>query len=324
MGSRWGGGVGWLTRPYGLTTDNLIAAEIVTADGRTRTASPWEHPELFWALRGGRGNFGVVTAFTFRAHPLGPQVFAGNLVYRPDNWVRARRALDSWTRELPPEMTTITTTITPPPLLDLGDRPLLLVGFAWASGDREAGERVVEALRRAAPPDQEAIGEVCWIDWQSGMDPLFPGGVRAYWRNTSFERLDDDVIDVLVRRGLEQTWTGTAFDVHHMGGAFGAVPEDATPFPQRGARFWLNTYGFWTDPGEDAARIAFVRAMGTDMQAFSTGGEYVNFQGREQAGHRLLDPRTVFGPGKYERLVAVKRRYDPGNLFHVNHNIPPG
>jgi hypothetical protein len=147
--------------------------------------------------------------------------------------------------------------------------------------------------------------------------------VRAYWPNTSFDRLDDDVIDVLVGRGKEQTWTGTAFDVHHMGGAYGRVPEDATPFPNRAARFWLNVYGFWTDPADDDARVAFVRGMSTDMEPFATGGQYVNFQGQERSGHRALDPRAVFGPTKYERLVAVKRRYDPDNIFHVNHNIPP-
>jgi FAD/FMN-containing dehydrogenase len=318
-----GGGVGWLSRPYGLTVDNLIAAELVTADGRILRASAMEHPELFWALRGGGGNFGVVTAFTFRAHPLGPQVFAGNLVYRPENWVRAWRALEQWTRELPEEMTTITTTITPPPLLNMGDDPLLIVGFTWASPDRAAGLALADALRRAAPPDAEEVGDVRWVDWQSVMDPVFPKGVRAYWRNTSFDRLDDDVIDVLVRRGREQSWVGTAFDVHHLGGVFGAVPEDATPFPQRGARFWMNIYGFWTEPGDDAERVAFVRGVASDMEPFATGGEYVNFQGREQAGHRVLDPRAVFGPSKYERLAAVKRRYDPENLFHVNYNIPP-
>jgi FAD/FMN-containing dehydrogenase len=319
-----GGGVGWLTRPYGLVADNLISAELVTADGRILTASDTENPELFWALHGGGGNFGVVTAMTFRAYPFGPQVFAGNLVYRPENWVQAWRAVERWTRELPDEMTTITTTITPPPMLDLGDEPLLIVGFAWASEDREAGQSLVEDLRRAAPPDREEVGEVRWVDWQSAMDEVFPFRVRAYWRNTSFDRLDDDVIDVLVRRGREQTWVGTGFDVHHLTGAFGRVPQDATPFPQRGARFWLNVYGFWADPAEDAARTAFVRGLGADMEPLATGGEYINFQGQEQPGHRVLDPRSVFGPQAYDRLVAVKRSYDPDNVFHINHNIPPG
>jgi FAD/FMN-containing dehydrogenase len=319
-----GGGVGWLTRLHGLTADNLVAIELVTADGKMLTASEVENPELFWALRGGGGNFGAVTAFIFRAYPLGPQVYCGNLVYGTGKWRQVWAALGEWTRNLPDAMTTITTTLTPPPVMQMGDQPLLLVGFAWASRDQAAGEALVQRLRESAPPDAEQVGAMRWTEWQSAVDPLVPKGVRAYWRNTSFDRLDDEVIDVLVRRGEEQDWIGTAFDVHHLGGAFGRVPEDATPFPNRNARFWLNVYGFWTDAADDDARVAFVRGMSADMEPFATGGEYVNFQGHEQAGHRALDPEVVFGPAKYRRLVAVKRQYDPKNIFHVNHNIPPG
>jgi FAD/FMN-containing dehydrogenase len=319
-----GGGFGWLTAECGLTADNLVSVELVTADGEQLTASETEHPDLFWALHGGGGNFGVVTAFTFRAHRHGPQVFAGNFVYRQDRWRQAWAAVEEWTRDLPDEMTAITSTLTLPPVADLGDEPLLLVGFAWASADRAAGEAHVGRLRELAPPDEEDLGDMRWVEWQSALDFLVPKGVRAYWRNTSFDRLDDEVIDVLVRRGAEQTWVGTAFDVHHLGGAFGRVLEEATPFPNRAARFWLNIYGFWTDPADDDARIAFVRGMSTDMEPFSTGGHYSNFQGAEPAGHREYDPRTVFGPTKYQRLVDVKRRYDPENVFHVNSNIPPG
>ncbi|HZH18985.1 MAG TPA: FAD-binding oxidoreductase [Geodermatophilus sp.] len=319
-----GGGVGWLTRAHGLTADNLVSVELVTADGRQITADETAHPDLFWALHGGGGNFGVVTAFTFRGYPHGPQVFAGNFVYRQDRWRRAWAALEEWTRDLPDEMTVITTTLTPPPVAEMGDEPLLLVGFAWASSDRATAEVLVGRLRDVAPPDEEEIGDMRWVEWQQAFDPVFPRGVRAYWRNTSFDRLDEQVIDVLVGRGGEQTWSGTAFDVHYMSGAFGRLPEEATPFPNRAARFWLNIYGFWTDPADDAARIAFVRGMSADMEPFATGGQYVNFQGQEPAGHRAFDPRTVFGPTKYQRLVDVKRRYDPENLFHVNNNIPPG
>jgi FAD/FMN-containing dehydrogenase len=318
-----GGGVGWLTRPYGLTADNLVSVELVTADGEQLTASETEHPDLFWALHGGGGNFGVVTAFTFRAYPHGPQLFGGNFVYRPDRWRQAWAALEEWTRDLPDELTAITTTLTPPPAAEMGDEPLLLVGFAWASVDRAAGEAHAGRLRELAPPDEEELGDIRWVEWQAAFDFMFPKGRRAYWRNTSFDRLDDEVIDVLVRRGAEQTWTGTGFDVHHLGGAFGRVPEEAAPFPNRAARFWLNIYGFWDDPADDADRIAFVRGLSADMEPFATGGQYINFQGAEPSGHRGFDPRAVFGPAKYQRLVAVKRRYDPENVFHVNHNIPP-
>ena len=180
-----GGGVGWLTRMYGLSCDNLLQVELVTADGDPVVASEAEHPDLFWALKGGGGNFGVVTAFTFRAYPLGPQVFAGNLVYGVDKWRTAWRALAAWTRDLPDAMTTITTTTTPPPIMEMGDQPLLMVGFAWASQDRPPGEALADQLRQAAPPDVEEVGDVAWTAWQAAFDPLVPKGVRAYWRNTS-------------------------------------------------------------------------------------------------------------------------------------------
>jgi FAD/FMN-containing dehydrogenase len=319
-----GGGLGWLTRAYGLAADNLVAVEVVTAEGKMVKADQSENPELFWALHGGGGNFGVVSAFTFRAHPLGPQVFAGSFIYGLDRWRQAWAALEEWTRDLPSSMTAISTTLTPPPMMEMGDEPLLVIGFAWSSPRHAGGEALADRLRALAPPDMEEVGEVELVRWQSALDPLLPKGVRAYWRNTSFERLDEDVIDVLVRRGAEQTWLGTAFDVHHLGGAFGEVPDHATPFPNRGARFWINVYGFWSEAADDDARVAFVRGMSADMEPFATGGQYVNFQGLEQAGHRVLDLRQVFGEAKYERLVAVKRRYDPENLFHINNNIPPG
>ena len=318
-----GGGVGWLTRAHGLAADNLVSVELVTADGQFVTASEAEHPDLFWALHGGGGNFGVATAFTFSAYPHGPRLYAGTFIYGQDRWRQAWAALDEWTRDLPEQMTPITTTITPPPIAELGDQPLLLLGFTWASADRATGEALVRRLRELAPPDEEEVGDTRWVEWQSAVDALFPKGVRAYWRNTSFDRLDVDVIDALVGRGSEQTWIGTGFDVHHMGGAYGRVPEEATPFPNRAARFWLNIYGFWADPADDDDRIAFVRGLSADMDPFATGGQYVNFQAQERSEHRVVDPRTIFGPTKYERLVEVKRRYDPENVFHINTNISP-
>ncbi len=318
-----GGGVGWLTRAHGLAADNLVSATLITADGRSVIADAEEDPELLWASRGGGGNFGVVTEFTFRAHPHGPDVLCANFLYGPERWAEAWHALAQWLVDLPDEMTTITTTLTPPPVAELGDEPLLIVGCAWASDDRAAGQALLDGLRAACPPDNEVVGPTPWLEWQSAFDPVFPKGVRAYWRNVALDRLDDDVIDVLVRRGTEQTWTGTAFDVHHMGGAFSRVGVHDSPFPSRSAQYWINIYGFWTDAADDAARVAFVRGMSDDLEPFSTGGHYVNFQGREDDGHRLLDPEATFGPEAYARLVAVKRRLDPENVFHINQNIPP-
>ena len=320
-----GGGVGWLTRAYGLSVDNLLGADVVTASGEHVHASARENPELFWGLRGGGGNFGVVTSFTFRAHPLPPDVFAGTFLYGRERWADALRGLDGWSADAPDAMTAITTFIVPPPEFELGDDPMMFLGWVWASDDRTEGERVVERLRQAAPPDNELLEPTRWTAWQSQFDAVFPKGVRAYWKNTSFDRLDGATIEVIVRRAAEQTWQGTAFDIHHMEGAFGKVPLDATPFPNRSARFWLNIYGFWSDAADDAARTAFVRGFAADMEPYASGGQYVNFLGQE--GDRQ-DPRAaalaVYGPDKLARLTALKRRYDPDNTFRLNHNIPPG
>ena len=148
--------------------------------------------------------------------------------------------------------------------------------------------------------------------------------MRAYWKNTSFESLDEATIDLIVRRAAEQTWRGTAFDVHHMEGAYGRVPEDATPFPDRAARYWLNIYGFWPDAADDTERIAFVRDFAAEMEPHASGGRYVNFLGQEgDTEDAQAAAVAVYGPKKLARLVALKRRYDPDNVFRLNHNIPP-
>jgi FAD/FMN-containing dehydrogenase len=321
-----GGGVGWLTHAHGLTIDNLLAVDVVTAAGAAVRASATENADLFWGVRGGGGNFGVVSSFTFRAHPLGPDVFAGTFVSRPDQWAAALRGLGMWSRDgVPDPMTVIVTFMTPRPEFELGDDPVMMTGFVWASDDRPTGERVVEGLRRAVRPDVEIIAPTTWTAWQSAADGLFPKGVRAYWKNTSFDRLDDPTIDIIVRRGREQTWDGTGFDIHLMDGAFGRVDENATPFPGRAARYWLNIYGYWSDAADDAARTAFVKGFATDMAPHASGAQYVNFLGNEaSAGEARASALAVYGPSKLDRLTALKRHYDPDNLFRLNHNIPPG
>jgi FAD/FMN-containing dehydrogenase len=317
-----GGGVGWLTRRYGLTIDNLVSAEVVLATGERVVATETEHLDLFWGLRGGGGNFGVVTAFTFRAYPLGPEVFAGTLIYERSRWGEALRAYMAWTADAPDDVTTLLTFMVPPADWELGDQVLLLLGFAWAGADRSEGEAVIGRLRAACQPDTTVMDPVRWLAFQSAFDDALPAGVRAYWRNASFERLDDAAIDTLIASSGAQTRVGTAADLHHMGGAFGRVPEDATPFPNRSARFLLNIYGFWPDADDDAANTAWVKGFSDAMQPHAMAGQYVNFLGRDDsdASQKAL---AAYGPSKLARLGTVKRRYDPENLFRINHNIPP-
>ncbi|UPO76303.1 FAD-binding oxidoreductase [Arthrobacter sp. Helios] len=315
-----GGGVGWMTRSHGLSVDNLLGADVVLADGTMVHASAEEEPELFWGLRGGGGNFGVVTSFTFQAWPVPDTVYSGNLVYHADRFPDALRAFDAWTGDLPDELTSIASFLVPPPDWDMGDDPILAVGFAWAGEDHQAADDAVRRLRKLAPPDAEMVDPVLWTDWQSSVDPLFPDGSRAYWKNTSFDALDADVIEVLTRRGREQAWRGTGFDIHHMGGAFARVPEDATSFPVRGAGYWLNVYGFWNDQADDEHHTAFVRGLAADMEPHASGGQYVNFMGAEDP---VQAAPSVYSGEKLARLAALKQAVDPGNLFRRNHNIAP-
>ncbi|MFP5367880.1 MAG: BBE domain-containing protein, partial [Actinomycetes bacterium] len=186
-----------------------------------------------------------------------------------------------------------------------------------------AGLGLVDQLRAEARPDEEEVGPTSWLDWQSAMDSVFPKGSRGYWKNVSFSRLDEDAVDVLLGFASELAWEGTGIDIHHMEGAFGRVPDDATAFPNRSARYWLNVYGFWRDPSEDERLTAFARRAHRLMQPLAEHGEYVNFLGAEAGLEQGEAARTAYGPEKYRRLVALKDRYDPQNLFRLNHNIPP-
>jgi hypothetical protein len=318
-----GGGVGWLTRTGGLSLDNLDAVEVVTPDGEHVHASAEENPELFWGVRGGGGNFGVVSSFTFRAFPLPASPLGGNLFYRPDNWRNALLAFDAWTRELPDEMNCIISFLVLPPEFGMGGDPWMVVGFAWVAEDHQAGLRLVDRLRAAAPPDGEEVGPTSWPDWQSAMDAVFPKGSRGYWKNVSFSRLDEEVVDVVVGFASELAWEGTGIDIHHLEGVFGRVPEDASAFPNRSARYWLNVYGFWRDAAEDERLTAFARKAYAVMQPFAELGEYVNFLGAELGVQGPDAARSAYGQDKYQRLVALKDRYDPQNLLRLNHNIAP-
>lgn len=215
-------------------------------------------------------SFGVVTSFTFRAIPIPAGVLGANHFYRPENWRAALLAFERWSRDLPDEMNPIVSILVLPPEMEMGSDPWLIVGCNWSGDDRRTGTALLDRLREAGPVD--------WLIWQSAMDNVFPEGSRGYWKNLSFSRLGGEVVDVLLDVASDMTWLGSGIDIHLMGGAFARVPEDATAFPNRSSRFWLNIYGFWSDATEK------------DPAA---------------ATHR------VYGQEKHRRLVALKNRYDP-------------
>jgi Berberine and berberine like len=264
----------------------------------------------------------VVSSFTFRARPLPHPVLGSNLFYRPESWKTALACFDKWTRDLPDDMNPIISFLVMPPEFEMGDTPWMIIGCAWAGADHQPGLQLIDRLRKDAPPDQEETGPVSWLEWQSAMDSVFPKGSRGYWKNVSFSRLDEEVIEVLAGFASEVQWQGTGIDIHYLEGAFGRVPEEATAYPSRSSRYLLNIYGFWADAGEDSRLTEFARTAHARMQPFAEQGEYVNFLGAESG----QDPRAAslsYGPDKYERLIELKQRHDPGNLFSRNHNIAP-
>lgn len=320
-----GGGVGWLTRAHGLTADNLLGAEVVTADGMVVRASETDEPELLWGLRGGGGNFGVVTGFEFRAYQLGPSIHGGNLIYGRPKWTDALRAFRDWTPSVPDELTAIVTFLAPPPSWDLGDQTLMFIGFAWAGTDGEEMKRVIAPLRRAVAADVEVLEPTTWLAWQSAADELFPKGVRAYWKNAALDELSDGAIAAVARGADAIAPRKVGIDIHHMGGAFARVAEDATPFPNRAARYWVNCYGVWESADGDATGREWARWTHAQLRPYAAAGEYVNFLGTAPGDADAASAAlAAYGQTKLTRLRALKRRWDPDNVFRLNHNIQPG
>lgn len=317
-----GGGLGWLTRSYGLTADNLVAADVVTADGRLIHASETQEPELFWGLRGGGGNFGIVSSFEFKAHALGPEVFAGALIYERPRWADAFRAFAAWTADLPDELTSIVSFISPPASWKMGEQTLMIVGFAWAGAEAADGARAIAPLRSASPPDVEIAEPMRWVSWQSSVDEVFPKGVRAYWKNAALNRLDEPIVTAVVDAAAQLPSARTGLDVHHLGGAFGRVPEQATAFPNRSARYWINIYSVWDSTRNDERGISWVRSTHAAVRPYAAAGEYVNFLGSSAGDPDPVSAALVaYGETTLGRLAALKTRWDPDNVFGLNHNV---
>jgi FAD/FMN-containing dehydrogenase len=316
-----GGGFGWLSRRLGLTIDNLLSADVVLADGRLVHASDTENADLFWAIRGGGGNFGVVTSFEFRLHAVGPEVLAGLVVHRLDDARDVLRFYREFATAAPEEFVCWFVLRQAPPLpflpAEWHGREILALAVCW-SGDVATGERVVEPFRRFGRPLADVIGPQPFVAWQRVLDPLLTPGMRNYWKSHDFRELGDGLIDVLLdhARRIPDPQTEIAFA--QLGGAVGRVPPAATAYAHRDAQFVLNVHGRWADPAKDAACVGWARELFQAAAPFSTGGVYVNFLTQEE-GDRV---RAAYGPG-YERLAALKARYDPTNLFRVNQNIRP-
>lgn len=315
-----GGGFGWLSRSLGLTVDSLTGAEVVTADGGRLRVDADHHPELFWGLRGGGANLGVVTAFDFKLHPVGPEVLAGLVVHPLSQAPDLLRQYRELAAAAPDELTVWVVMRSAPPLPflppEVHGTPVLVFALCH-SGPAEQAERDVAPLLKLGSPVGAHVGAMPFTAWQAAFDPLLTPGARNYWKSHNFTILDDGLLDVLVDNAMRLPSPQSEIFIAQLGGAASRPAGDATAYPHRDAAYVMNVHTRWTEPADDAGCIAWARAFFDATAPFSTGGVYVNFiPADEDRAH------GAYG-ANYDRLAALKATWDPDNLFRQNQNVPP-
>jgi len=316
-----GGGIGWVMRRYGLAVDSLRSAELVSAEGELVRASEVENPDLFWALRGGGGNFGVVTEFEFDLHPFGPEALGGLILHRLEDASDVLRFSRDFMETAPDELTVFETFMTAPPEApfpaELQGKPVLGLGVLYA-GPVAEGEKVLRPLREFGRPALDIVGSMPTVAIQQMLDPTSPHGMRNYSRSHWLGELPDAAIDELVRRHAEVPSPMSLVINGRMGGAVERVSREATAFGHRDANRLLLAVSAWWE-GDDDEQIDWCRGIFDAMSPYSTGGVYMNFV-EDEGDHRV---RAGYADDIWLKLVAAKRRWDPDNVFHLNPNIPP-
>jgi FAD/FMN-containing dehydrogenase len=317
-----GGGIGWLHRKHGLTIDQLLSVKLVTAQGELVTASEDENPDLFWGVRGGGGNFGVVTEFEFRLNPLGPTVLAGPVFWRMEDSPRLLRFYRQWIAEAPDELMTIVLHRRAPAVsyvpAQLHGEPVVAIICCYA-GPVEDGEAAIAPLKSFGSPVLDLCEPKPFVEHQGMFDPSFPHGKWYYMRSCDVAELSDEVIDVTFEHSMRIGSPLTGFPIWQMGGAISRVGEDETAFTGREAGYTFNITATTDGPEGFEEERQWVRDFWTALEPHHTGGVYVNFlmsEGEDRV-------RAAYGAEKYDRLKQLKRRYDPENLFRLNQNIPP-
>ena len=317
------GGLGWLRRKYGLSSDNLISADVVTADGGFITASQTENPDLFWGIRGGGGNFGIVTSFEYRLYPIGPEVMVCFVLYPGERAKEVLGFCNEYVAQAPDEVS---------PLAFLGRVPEIeLFPEEWHSkpyaailapyaGEVEEGARVLQPLRDLGDPIADLSSPMPYVEAQKLLDEDYPDGWRYYWKSQNVNSLDDEAIERLMAHAEAAPSDHSTIDVWYQGGAMGRVGAEETAFGDRSVPYLLGIEANWEEPQDDEVNVAWARNCIADMRRFSGGGNYLNFPGFLEEGQDLL--RDAYGEN-YERLVALKNEYDPTNLFRMNQNIKP-
>jgi FAD/FMN-containing dehydrogenase len=317
------GGVSHQRRRDGMTVDNLVSAEVVLADGRVVRAGAGEHADLHWALRGGGGNFGVVTSFELRLHELGPEVYGLNVAYPLED---AARVLAGWrdaVAHAPDELSTAGLIWSMPVVDELPEElrgaPYVGVAGMWA-GDPAEGERATRALRELATPLVDMSGPMAYLDFQASLDPFFPAGARRYWKALYLDGFSDAVIDTTVGWSVRRPSPETLVIVRHCGGAIARVGAEETAFGDRSSEWMLSVDSTWQDPAADDANIAYTRDFYAAALPHSDGKTYFNFPGLLEEGDAAV--RASYG-ANHDRLARIKAAYDPDNVFRLNQNIRP-
>jgi FAD/FMN-containing dehydrogenase len=316
-----GGGFGWLSRKYGMTVDNLESAEVVTAAGEVVRASATEHPDLFWALRGGGGNFGVVTRFAFRLHTVGPGVLSGLVVYPLSQAKSVLERYRDFAAKAPDDLSVWTILRQAPPLPflppEVHGQGIVAIALLYA-GDPLRGAPLIEPLRKLGIPVGEHVGVQPYVEWQRAFDPLLTAGARNYWKSHNLTTIEDGLIDAVIRYAEKLPSPQCEIFVAALGGATTRPAPEFTAYAHRDARFVMNVHGRWNDAADDARGIGWARDFFEAAAPFATGGAYVNFLTADE-GDRV---GAAYG-SNYHRLAQVKRKYDPANLFRMNQNIEP-
>jgi FAD/FMN-containing dehydrogenase len=317
------GGVSHQRRRDGMTVDNLVSAQVVLADGRIVRASDDEHSDLYWALRGGGGNFGVVTSFELRLHDLGPEVFAVNVAYPLDDAVRVLTAWRDAVADAPDELSTAGFIWSLPEVEELPEelRGLPYVGIVgmWA-GDPDEGERATQALREIATPIVDMSGRVDYLEFQGALDAFFPAGQRRYWKALYLDGLTDAAVDATVEWSNRRPSNDTLVIIRHCGGAMSRVAAEETAFGDRSSEWMLSIDSTWIDPADDERNVAYTRAFWAAVLPYSDGKTYFNFPGLLEEGDAAV--RASYG-SNHARLARIKAMYDPENRFRLNQNIRP-
>jgi FAD/FMN-containing dehydrogenase len=317
-----GGGFGWLSRKHGMTIDNLVSADVVTASGQLVRANEMRNPDLFWAIRGGGGNFGVVTSFEFRLHPVGPEILSGLVVHPFEDAAEVLRFYRDFVAGLPDETAVWAVLRKAPPLPFLPEawhgREVVVLA-AFHAGRIEDGERILKPLRDFGRPIADVIGPHPYAGWQQAFDPLLTPGARNYWKSHDFIRLSDRALDTVIDFAGRLPTPECEIFLGQVGGQMARIAPTATAYPHRATQFVMNVHTRWTHPADDDACISWAREFFRASAPFATGSVYVNFLTADESD-RI---RAAYGPN-YDRLAAVKAEFDPENLFRMNQNIPPG